>query len=322
MTIPCGVAEIGTDIEKAASLLRAGELVAIPTETVYGLAANALNSDAVARIFEAKNRPHFDPLIIHVHSFDVVPLYASNIPEEARRLADKFWPGPITLVLPKSDIVPDLTSAGLDTVGIRCPDHSLTHSLLRTIEFPLAAPSANPFGYVSPTTAEHVDRQLGERVAYILDGGPCDIGIESTIVGFEDSHPVVYRFGGLSLESIAAVVGHVTTRSHSTSNPRAPGQLKSHYAPGKRVILGDVADMLKKYDLDKVAVISFSTDFHAPHQIILSRDGSLHEAARNLFAALRHVDELPVEIVIAELVPDEGIGRAINDRLHRAAAAH
>ncbi|MGC3945222.1 MAG: L-threonylcarbamoyladenylate synthase [Chryseolinea sp.] len=314
------MAEIGTDIEKAASLLRAGELVAIPTETVYGLAANALNSDAVAKIFEAKNRPHFDPLIIHVPSFEVVPSYASEVPEDASQLATKFWPGPLTLVLPKKDNVPDLTSAGLDTVGIRCPDHALTRSLLKVLDFPLAAPSANPFGYVSPTTAQHVDQQLGDRIAYILDGGSCDIGIESTIVGFEDSHPVIYRFGGLPLEAIMDVVGPLKTRAHSTSNPRAPGQLKSHYAPGKRVILGDVPALLRDSDKTKVAVISFRTDYHTPHQIVLSSEGSLHEAARNLFSALRKVDEFPVEIVFAERVPDEGIGRAINDRLTRAAS--
>ncbi|MEJ1241476.1 L-threonylcarbamoyladenylate synthase [Chryseolinea sp. T2] len=315
------MAETGNDIKKAASLLRAGELVAIPTETVYGLAANALNSDAVAKIFEAKNRPHFDPLIIHVPSFDAVSLYASEVPNEAKQLAEKFWPGPLTLVLPKRDIVPDLTSAGLDTIGIRCPDHALTRSLLQTLDFPLAAPSANPFGYVSPTTAQHVDQQLGDRIAYILDGGSCEIGIESTIVGFEESHPVIYRFGGLPLESIIDVVGPLKTRAHSTSNPRAPGQLKSHYAPGKRVILGDISILLKEVS-NKVAVISFKTDYKIPNQIVLSPKGSLHEAARNLFSALRKVDELPVDIVFAELVPNEGIGRAINDRLTRAASAH
>lgn len=314
------VAETGTDIEKAASLLRAGELVAIPTETVYGLAANALNSDAVTKIFEVKNRPYFDPLIIHVPGFEAVPSYVSEVPEDARRLANRFWPGPLTLVLPKRENIPDLTSAGLDTVGIRCPDHSLTRSLLTRLDFPLAAPSANPFGYVSPTTAQHVDQQLGDKIAYILDGGPCDIGIESTIVGFEDSHPVIYRFGGLAPEIMMDVVGPLKTRAHSTSNPRAPGQLKSHYAPGKRVILGDIPTLLQA-DHDNVAVISFNTNYGLPHQIILSPSGSLHEAARNLFSALRNVDEMPVGIVYAELVPDEGIGRAINDRLMRAASA-
>lgn len=312
------MAEIGNDIEKAATLLKAGEIVAIPTETVYGLAGNALNSAAVARIFEAKNRPHFDPLIIHVPDFAAVENYAESIPDSARKLAQRFWPGPLTLVLPKKPIVPDLTSAGLDTVGIRCPRHDMTRQLLKQLPFPLAAPSANPFGYVSPTTAIHVDQQLGDRIPYILNGGSCDIGIESTIVGFEDSHPVVYRFGGLSVEDIEAVVGPLKTRAHSTSNPRAPGQLKSHYAPGKRLILGDIDALRRQYP--HAAIISFETHYDVPYLVVLSGKGSLAEAAHNLFAALRKVDQFPVDIVLVEHVPNEGIGRAINDRLNRAAA--
>jgi L-threonylcarbamoyladenylate synthase len=314
------VAEIGNDIKRAISLLKAGELVAIPTETVYGLAGNALNSAAVAKIFDAKNRPHFDPLIIHVPGLEAVGQYAADIPDQARELAGRFWPGPLTLVLPKKDHVPDLTSAGLDTVGIRCPDHPLTRQLLKELPFPLAAPSANPFGYVSPTTAQHVDQQLGSRISYILDGGSCDIGIESTIVGFEDNRPVIYRFGGLSMEAIEAVVGPLQTRAHSTSNPRAPGQLKSHYAPGKRVILGKISTLRTQPEYQNAAIISFQTDYEARYQIVLSRAGSLHEAAHNLFSALRQVDAFPVDVVLAETVPNEGIGRAINDRLSRAAA--
>ena len=314
------MAEIGNDIKRAISLLKAGELVAIPTETVYGLAGNALNSAAVAKIFDAKNRPHFDPLIIHVPGLEAVGQYAADIPDQARELAGRFWPGPLTLVLPKKDHVPDLTSAGLDTVGIRCPDHPLTRQLLKELPFPLAAPSANPFGYVSPTTAQHVDQQLGSRISYILDGGSCDVGIESTIVGFEDSRPGIYRFGGLSMEAIEAVVGPLQTRAHSTSNPRAPGQLKSHYAPGKRVILGKISTLRTQPEYQNAAIISFQTDYEARYQIVLSRAGSLHEAAHNLFSALRQVDAFPVDVVLAEPVPNEGIGRAINDRLSRAAA--
>jgi L-threonylcarbamoyladenylate synthase len=314
------VAETGTDIQKAATLLKAGELVAIPTETVYGLAGNALNSAAVAKIFDAKNRPHFDPLIIHVPDLEAVQLYATAVPDAARTLARHFWPGPLTLVLTRKAHVPDLTSAGLDTVGIRCPDHPLTRQLLKVLPFPLAAPSANPFGYVSPTTAQHVDQQLGDRISYILDGGSCDIGIESTIIGFEGDQPVVYRFGGLSLESIEAVIGPLQTRAHSTSNPRTPGQLQSHYAPRKRVVLGDIGKLREQPEFHNAAIISFQKDYQSPNQIILSPQGSLHEAAHNLFAALRQVDELPVDVVLTEYVPNEGIGRAINDRLTRAAA--
>lgn len=314
------MALIGKDLKRASALLNEGELVAIPTETVYGLAGNALDSHSVAKIFDVKNRPHFDPLIIHVPGWDVVHHYAKEIPSAAKLLAERFWPGPLTLVLPKKDNVPDLTSAGLDTVGIRCPNHPLTHQLLKALTFPLAAPSANPFGYVSPTTAQHVDDQLGERIQYILDGGTCNVGIESTIVGFEEGQPVIYRYGGLPVESIVSVVGPLPARDHSTSNPRAPGQLKSHYAPSKRVIIGDLASLIRENTFPDAAVISFRTDFRVPHQIILSPDGSLQEAARNLFAALRRADEFPVREVLVEYVPDAGIGRAINDRLRRAAS--
>jgi L-threonylcarbamoyladenylate synthase len=216
------MAEIGTDLSKARKLLLNGELVSIPTETVYGLAANALNADAVARIFTVKDRPSFDPLIVHVPDLEMVDLYVEAIPVKARKLARLFWPGPLTLVLPKKPIIPDLVTSGMDTVGIRCPDHALTRDLLRSLSFPLAAPSANPFGYVSPTKPEHVEEQLGEKIHYILDGGECTIGIESTIIGFDNEMPVVYRLGGLSLEKIQSVVGKVTMALNSSSNPRRP----------------------------------------------------------------------------------------------------
>ncbi|HNH60761.1 MAG TPA: L-threonylcarbamoyladenylate synthase, partial [Cyclobacteriaceae bacterium] len=241
------MAETGVDIAKAVELLTHDELVAIPTETVYGLAGNALSRTAVTKIFSVKNRPQFDPLIVHVPNLDKANDYVAEIPEQAKKLADKFWPGPLTLLLKKKSIIPDLVTAGLDTVGIRCPDHSLTRQLLQALPFPLAAPSANPFGYVSPTKPEHVNEQLGTKIQYILDGGPCPIGIESTIVGFEDNVPVVYRMGGLSLEAIEETIGNVKLMTHSTSNPKAPGQLKSHYAPGKKVILGSIEELLSKH---------------------------------------------------------------------------
>jgi L-threonylcarbamoyladenylate synthase len=208
----------------------------------------------------------------------------------------------------------------MDTVGIRCPNHKLTRELLTKLSFPLAAPSANPFGYVSPTTANHVDEQLGDKIIYILNGGACQIGIESTIVGFEESGPVIYRLGGLSLEEIEAAIGEVTLQSHSTSNPKAPGQLKSHYAPEKKVVLGNVEELLRAYDHKEVAVLSFSKNFNTPFQFILSTSGQMDEAAQNLFSALRTLDKMPVKIILTELVPERGLGRAINDRLKRAAA--
>jgi L-threonylcarbamoyladenylate synthase len=314
------MAEIGKDINKAKYLLEQGELVAIPTETVYGLAGNALSNEAVIRIFQVKERPQFDPLIVHVPHIEAARNYVRHIPQQAETLAGRFWPGPLTLLLEKKERIPDLVTSGLDTVGIRCPDHSLTTSLLAILDFPLAAPSANPFGYVSPTTPQHVNDQLGNKIAYILDGGSCPIGIESTILGFENQEPVVYRLGGLSIEKIESIIGKVAIQAHSTSNPKAPGQLKSHYAPAKRMILGNMEDLLQKYPAHCSAILTFEKNYHSPHQYILSPSGSLEEAAQHLFAALRMLDRMPVEVILAEPVPDHGLGRAINDRLARAAA--
>lgn len=314
------MAEIGTDIEKAKRLLQAGELVAIPTETVYGLAGNALDLSSVTKIFEVKERPRFDPLIVHVPDFEAVPAYACNIPEQAEILTKQFWPGPLTLLLDKREIISDLVTAGLHRVGLRCPDHPITHRLLRSSGFPLAAPSANPFGYVSPTRPEHVEEQLGNKIAYILDGGPCKVGVESTILGFENNRPVIFRLGGVTQEQIESVVGKVMVQMRSTSNPESPGQLKSHYAPGKKLILGDLRELLKKHTHQSIGVLSFQRDFSVPVQVVLSPSGQLNEAAQNLFGALRTLDKLPVDIILAELVPDVGIGKAINDRLRRAAS--
>ncbi|HEX6224586.1 MAG TPA: L-threonylcarbamoyladenylate synthase [Chryseolinea sp.] len=315
------MAESGTDIIKAAALLKAGELVAIPTETVYGLAGNALNLSSVTKIFQVKGRPQFDPLIVHVPDFLAVGDYATNIPEQAKVLAKHFWPGPLTLLLPKKDVIPDLVTSGLDSVGLRCPDHPLTNQLLRNLPFPVAAPSANPFGYVSPTRPEHVEEQLGNKIAYILDGGPCNVGVESTIVGFENGTPRILRLGGITQEEIESVIGKVEAHTHSTSNPKAPGQLQSHYAPRKKLILGNLEDLIEEYSAKTVDILSFQKDFHSISQFILSPNGQLDEAAKNLFAALRALDKLPGEIILAELVPDVGLGRAINDRLRRAAGS-
>jgi L-threonylcarbamoyladenylate synthase len=310
------MAAIGTDIHYAKTLLEQGDVVAIPTETVYGLAGNALNVAAVTRIFDVKNRPQFDPLIVHVPDLDTAQNYIQDIPDAARQLADHFWPGPLTLLLQKKDIIPDLVTSGLSTVGIRCPDHPLTRELLKQLPFPLAAPSANPFGYVSPTTPHHVNEQLGDKLQYILDGGACRVGIESTIIGFENDIPTVYRMGGLSLEQIERITGPVQVQAHSTSNPKAPGQLKSHYAPGKKVI----EELLQLYPAHTSGLLTFHNDFNSPFQFILSPSGNMDEAAQNLFTALRAFDKMPIDYILAELVPETGLGRAINDRLRRAAA--
>jgi L-threonylcarbamoyladenylate synthase len=315
------MAQIGKDIVLAKQLLEDGELVAIPTETVYGLAGNALRAESLIKIFTVKNRPQFDPLIVHVSSLNSAVDYVEYIPEQAKALAEKFWPGPLTLLLRKKNIIPDLATSGLETVGIRCPDHLLTQELLATLTFPLAAPSANPFGYISPTKPEHVNEQLGGKIKYILDGGECPVGIESTIVGFEKERPIVYRLGGLSIEKIEKEIGKVDVQLHSTSNPKAPGQLKSHYAPTKKFILGNLDELISIYSIKKVGVLSFQKKFSSPYQITLSPSGDVEDAAQKLFSALRELDKMPVEVILGELVPEQGLGRAINDRLRRAATS-
>ncbi len=313
----------GASIEQAAALLKAGQLVAIPTETVYGLAGNALDESAVTAIFSVKQRPTFDPLIVHVADAESLEAYCLDMPGEARQLAQAFMPGPLTLLLPKKDIMPDLVTAGSPLVALRIPAHPLTHALLAMLPFPLAAPSANPFGYISPTTAQHVADQLGDRIPYILDGGPCEIGLESTIVGWDESgRPVVYRKGGIAVEAITALIGPVEVRLHSSSNPLAPGMLKSHYAPRIPLVLGDIDAMIRQHSDKQLAILSFASSFPTvspDHQITLSPAGDIREAARRLFSAMRYLDSLPVDIILAELLPEEDLGRAVNDRLRRAA---
>ncbi len=310
----------GADVDKAAVLLQAGKLVGIPTETVYGLAANALNTKAVASIFTAKNRPTFDPLIIHVPSIKSALNYVKDIPPQLLILANAFMPGPLTLLLEKKAIISDLLTAGLPRVALRIPRHPLAQKLLQQIDFPLAAPSANPFGYISPTVADHVLAQLQKKVAYVLDGGPCKVGLESTIVGIDQGKVVVYRKGGLSIEKIEALIGDVQVKEHSSSNPAAPGMLKSHYAPSRPLRLLTSEDFKACVVKEKIAYLGFQTPKPgAKTSLLLSESGDLEVAAQNLFAYLRLLDQADIDGIIAELLPEKGLGRAINDRLKRAA---
>ncbi|WP_296705185.1 L-threonylcarbamoyladenylate synthase [Algoriphagus sp.] len=319
------MAIIGQDISQAKNFLKAGKLVAIPTETVYGLAGNALNTAAVASIFETKNRPSFDPLIIHTSSIERVDDFVGEFPEPLYKLAKKFWPGPLTLLLPRKSNVPDLVTSGLEKVAVRVPDHPLTNSLLEILDFPLAAPSANPFGYISPTTAKHVQDQLGEKIPYILDGGSCQVGLESTIVGMENDQLFIYRLGGLEVADIEKIVGLVQIKNHSSSNPQAPGLLESHYAPRKPFLLGNLDELVSNHLRGKkrFGVMSLSKTFKdvkVEYQKQLSPSGDLKEAAQNLFGFMRYLDEQNIEVILAEEMPVEGLGNAINDRLKRAAA--
>jgi L-threonylcarbamoyladenylate synthase len=312
---------IVNDPKIAVELLSQGQLVGIPTETVYGLAANALNADAVVKIFEAKKRPYFDPLIVHIAEMQQMERYAQNIHEKAYKLAETFWPGPLTIVLPRRENIPDIVTSGLDSVGLRVPNHPLTLELLRNLEFPLAAPSANPFGYISPTSASHVMDQLEGKVSAVFDGGTCAVGVESTIVHCAaDGKITLLRQGGVPMERIEECVGKVEVQLHSSSNPKAPGMLASHYSPRTKLVVGDIDKLIVEHGHLQIAYLSFQTKHDAWPGKVLSASGDLSEAARNLFAAMRELDENKYDIILAELLPEMGIGRAINDRLIRAAS--
>jgi L-threonylcarbamoyladenylate synthase len=319
-------APISRDIAAAAAHLREGKLVALPTETVYGLGANALNPAAVTNIFAAKERPAFDPLIIHQSSAERILRYTRSVPPAALKLATAFWPGPLTLVLKKEQSVPDLVTAGLGTVAVRVPNHPVALELLRRVDFPVAAPSANPFGFVSPTTARHVADQLGDRIDFILDGGPCVVGLESTIVGFPDGVPTVLRKGGLPLEEIEAILGHpLAVRTHGNSRPEAPGMLSRHYSPGNRLELFEAFTATTPRPPNS-AWIRFGKgpserrEEDGLYVYDLSSTGDLAEAAQQLFGFLRLMADRKYAYVAVEMLPETGLGRAINDRLRRAAA--
>src|SRR5690625_2280503 len=305
-------------IARAAELLRAGELVAFPTETVYGLGADARNGQAVARIFEAKSRPRFNPLIVHVASAEAAARLV-DLPEAGQRLASAFWPGPLTLVAPRrADAeIAELVSAGLPTLAVRVPEHEVAQALLRRFGGPVAAPSANPSGRISPTTADHVLEGLGDRIAAVLDGGPCQVGLESTIIGFDagSGRAMLLRPGGVPVEAIEEVLGEeLMARAAGPGGAvSAPGQLASHYAPEATLRLGVTCPRPGELWL------GFG---HSPGaDVNLSPSGDLREAAANLFSYLRRLDRLANGRGIAVApIPEIGLGRAINDRLARAAA--
>lgn len=313
---------ISKDIPKAIRLLTDENVVAIPTETVYGLAGNIYSSKAIKSIFSTKNRPFYNPLIVHIHSITALEDIVTHVPEKAARLASAFWPGSMTLVLPKHNAIPDLITAGKNTVAVRIPNHPLTLDLLSKLPFPLAAPSANPFGSISPTTPKHVEHYFKNEIKQILDGGSCTKGIESTIIGFENEKPVIYRLGALSLEAIEAVVGKVEIKNKKESNPNAPGMLGRHYAPCTKTILShSILKDLDTYQDNSVGLISFTQTFKHTSintQINLSAKGNMEEAAANLYNALHTLDHLKLDVIIAENLPNYGLGQSINDRLQRA----
>jgi L-threonylcarbamoyladenylate synthase len=320
-------------IDEAAERLRAGEAVAFPTETVYGLGANALDPVAVARVFEAKGRPSFDPLIVHVASPDAVE--ALVVPGDAAdprvaALQRAFWPGPLTLVLRKRALIPGIVTAGLDTVAVRMPDHPVALALIRAAGAPIAAPSANRFGRVSPTRAEHVARQLGDRIGLIVDGGPCRVGVESTVLLLAEGRAALLRPGGLSLEAIEAVIGSVEIPSEREARSLSPGRAASHYAPRPPIVLAAPHEPVQAARDERLGLLAASDASRALAQRlggpftaveVLAPDGDPIVSAASLFDALHRLDEAGVDRIVAQPVAETGLGRAVMDRLRRAAGA-
>ncbi|WP_299523307.1 L-threonylcarbamoyladenylate synthase [Winogradskyella sp.] len=313
---------ISKDISKAVELLSNEELVAIPTETVYGLAGNIYSEKAITAIFETKQRPFFNPLIVHIPSVDYLDKIVASIPEKARLLADVFWPGPITLVLKKKNTIPDLITGGKDTVAVRIPNHPTILELLNQLSFPLAAPSANPFSGISPTTAEHVEAYFKDKIKMVLDGGPCKKGIESTIIGFENDEPIIYRLGSTSIEDIESVVGSVEVKNKKEVTPNSPGMLERHYAPKTKTVLTDnLRKSITEHQGKRIGLLLYNdilNDDAIEFKIVLTQDQDLEEAASKLYDALHQLDKHDLDIIIAERLPNYGLGKSINDRLIRA----
>lgn len=317
---------ISSDISKAAALLTKGELVAIPTETVYGLAANIYDESALKKIFALKKRPLYNPLIVHIASTEKVVDLVSYMPQKAKQLAQAFWPGSLTLILKKKEGVPDIITAGKDTVGVRVPDHPVTQALLQQLPFPVAAPSANPFGHISPTSPQHVAQYFKEGLHMVLDGGDCANGIESTIIGFEEDTPVLYRLGAISIEEIEKIVGSLMIKNKKETAPEAPGMLSRHYAPDTHTFLVEnVNHFVSEHWDKKIGVLTFTQIIEAPQIVVckpLSIKGNYKEAAANLYKTLHELDAMKLDMIVAQRFPEKDLGKAINDRLMRATKRH
>ncbi len=333
-------ASLPDSLRQAVDVLRAGGVVAFPTETVYGLGADATNEKAVCRVFEAKKRPTFDPLIVHVASLEQAHSLWSGAPDSAGSIARHFWPGPLTIVLPKAPSVLDLVTAGLPTVAVRMPGHDVALALIKALGRPIAAPSANVFGHTSPTSAQHVAEDLGDAVDLILDGGPCRVGVESTVLKIENGRGTLLRPGAITAEQLREIlpVEEFVGKPLSASL-ESPGQLESHYAPWTRFVLlpkkfKDFPEgfeaMRQEWETMKgmaprVGLLSFgkaNEEVHLESVQNLSVSGDLVEAAANLFQAMRKLDKMHLDFILAEPVPEKGIGEAIMDRLRRASGGH
>ena len=309
-----------TSVSEAARLLKAGEVVAIPTETVYGLAGNAFEPKALAKIFAAKERPTFDPLIVHIADIAQLTDIAKDIPDSAYRLAEAYWPGPMTIILPKKDCIPDLCTSALPSVAVRFPSHPVAQAIIKESGLPLAAPSANLFKHVSPTSAEHVAAQLADRIAGIVDGGPCSVGVESSIISLTGEKPTVLRPGAITPEMFAKVLGDVAIKE-STSKPGqpmlAPGQCDTHYRPQVPLYYGEVP---AGYTLPEHTVrIAFGSQAGPiPATVNLSATGDMVEATSKLYAFMHDLDKTEYDLILVDPIPNTGVGMALNDRLKRA----
>ena len=297
---------ITKDLSIALKHLRQGDVIGMPTETVYGLAGNAFDANAIQKIYSIKQRPATNPLIVHVGSIQQAETFVKEFPEPLRQLAQAFWPGPLTLLLKKSDRIPDVVTAGSDRVAIRIPNHPLTIELLNQLDFPVVAPSANPYTRISPTNAQQVDQYFGDQIPVVLDGGACEKGLESTIAGWEDGQVIVYRLGSLSIEQLESVVGTVCIRNQGEKVLLAPGMTKKHYSPSTPFL-----------------IVENVIDYQAQHPeqhigIFLAGNEDPDEIAPGFYARLQEMDKMGFDVLIASRLSDQGLGRTINDRLKRA----
>lgn len=317
---------IGKEIDKAVAVLNNDDLIGFPTETVYGLAGNAFSSLAVQKIYQLKNRPTSNPLIVHTHSLKAALQYTSAIAPAAIKLAETFWPGPLTLLLPKNHLIPDEVTSGSALVAIRVPNHPVAIELLKALDFPLVAPSANPYTRISPTNAKMVEGYFGDELPYILEGGSCLKGIESTIVGFEGDTPIVYRQGAISIDAIELVVGKVKMKHEVKQLVVTPGMAQIHYAPKTNMlIIDDLVDFMTMHPNCKIGFIGMGDRYFSHPNlefVTLTETNDLEEACANLYQSMYYLDGLNLDCIAIKKFPDMGIGKSLNDRIERASSLH